>query len=183
MIYEVITDDDISAACKAARVHVTPEGIKDMRRVLEGFVASRQAGLDVINKVSSSMAKGLLSQEAEISALKAANLKFEILCEETYVAKGADAYNHACSEMEAWQAKRCKAGKRIGTQGSLCDGMAWVYDRLSTSEDEIASLRVVVQGVVHYDNYRLLPDGVNYDQVVKTCRDALRSTVLPKESK
>lgn len=47
-----------------------------------------------------------------------------------------DAYLHACSEMEYWQAKRAKAGKEIGTEGSLCDGIAWLFDRIEKLESK-----------------------------------------------
>lgn len=74
------------------------------------------------------------AQNVEIAALKAANTQLEALCDETYVARGADAYNHACNEMEAWQAKRRKARKAVGTEGSLCDGIAWLYERIDVLE-------------------------------------------------
>ena len=54
----------------------------------------------------------------------------------------ADAYNFACEDMEKFQRERFEAGKEVGTQGSLCDGMAWVYGRLSELEAEVARLRV-----------------------------------------
>lgn len=56
------------------------------------------------------------------------------LCDSTYVAQGADAYNHACEVLEHWQAKRAADGKEVGTTGSLCDGMAWLYERLDKLE-------------------------------------------------
>lgn len=58
----------------------------------------------------------------------------ERLCDDTYVAQGADAYNHACDEMERWQEQRKKAGKEIGTEGSLCDGISWLYEYIDTLE-------------------------------------------------
>jgi hypothetical protein len=36
--------------------------------------------------------------------------------------------------MERWQAARAAAGKEVGTAGSLCDGMAWLYGRLDEHE-------------------------------------------------
>ena len=53
----------------------------------------------------------------------------------------ADAYNFACEDMEKFQRERFEAGKEVGTQGSLCDGMAWVYGRLNELEAEVARLR------------------------------------------
>lgn len=72
-----------------------------------------------------------------LDALAAANkqvLELEVLCDSTYVAQGADVYHHACEEMERYQAKRAKARKEIGTQGSLCDGLSWVYHALDAAE-------------------------------------------------
>lgn len=48
-----------------------------------------------------------------------------------------DAYFHACSGMKHWQAKRAKAGKEIGTEGSLCDGIAWLFDRIEKLEAKL----------------------------------------------
>jgi hypothetical protein len=45
-----------------------------------------------------------------------------------------DAYNHACELMEQFQAERAKRGVEIGTQGSLCDGIAWLYTKLQELE-------------------------------------------------
>ena len=66
-------------------------------------------------------------------------LKLERLCDATYVAQGADAYNHACSEMERWQHQRWKAGKEVGTTGSLCDGISWLYGRIDELEAKLAA--------------------------------------------
>lgn len=57
----------------------------------------------------------------------------------------ADAYNFACEDMEKFQRERFEAGKEVGTQGSLCDGMAWVYGRLSELEAEVARLRKLLE--------------------------------------
>lgn len=73
--------------------------------------------------------------EAEVAALHLQKiLELERLCDATYVAQGADAYNHACSEMERWQAERVAAGKDPGTTGSLCDGLDWLYRELKRLE-------------------------------------------------
>ena len=50
---------------------------------------------------------------------------------------GAEAYDMACEEMEAYQLKRAKAGKEAGTTLSLVDGMAWVYERLDELEAQV----------------------------------------------
>lgn len=75
--------------------------------------------------------------EREVAYLRAQNARLEQLCEDTYVAKGADAYNYACEQMEEFQRKRLAQGKEAGCQGSLCDGMAWLYDRLEELEGEV----------------------------------------------
>ena len=78
--------------------------------------------------------------ESRIKKLEAANAELERLCDATYVAQGADAYNHACSEMERHQKHREDAGKEVGCTGSLCDGMAWLYDKLNATEAANAEL-------------------------------------------
>lgn len=83
----------------------------------------------------------LASKDAEIATLTEERDVLERLCDATYVAQGADAYNHACNEMEAWQATRRKSGKEIGTEGSLCDGMGWVYSKLDELETERDALK------------------------------------------
>jgi hypothetical protein len=46
----------------------------------------------------------------------------------------ADAYMAACDEMELWQKKRAKAGLEIGTEGSLVDGIGWLYGYIEKLE-------------------------------------------------
>lgn len=89
-----------------------------------------------------SLAASLLEQQhAALESLRSKNAELERLCDETYVAQGADAYNHACSEMERWQKERLNAGKDAGCEGSLCDGMAWLYGQIEQLEAEVESLR------------------------------------------
>lgn len=87
--------------------------------------------------------KSLLNRAVEAEA-KVAEL--EQLCDATYVAQGADAYNHACEEMERWQFKRLEAGKEPGTVGSLCDGTAWLQGRVEELEAEIESFTSTPDG-------------------------------------
>jgi CRISPR/Cas system-associated protein Cas10 (large subunit of type III CRISPR-Cas system) len=47
------------------------------------------------------------------------------------------AYNHACREMERWQQQRHRSGKDVGTTGSLCDGIAWLYGYIDELEAKI----------------------------------------------
>lgn len=70
------------------------------------------------------------------AALVARNAELERLCDATYVAKGADAYNHACETMAAWQKARAKAEKDAGCEGSLCDGLSWLQSRVDSLEAE-----------------------------------------------
>ena len=72
----------------------------------------------------------------EIESLKAKNLELERLCDATYVTQGADAYNHACSMMEQYQAEREAARKEVGAEGSLCDGISWLYTRIASLESQ-----------------------------------------------
>lgn len=73
----------------------------------------------------------------EIAKLKAENVRLEQLCDKTYVANGADAYHHACSEMERWQAKRADQGKDPGCVGSLCDGMSRLQEMIEEAEAKV----------------------------------------------
>lgn len=43
-------------------------------------------------------------------------------------------YDSACEAMEGHQKERAKLGKEIGCQGSLIDGIAWLYRRLAELE-------------------------------------------------
>ena len=56
-----------------------------------------------------------------------------------------DAYNHACEEMKRWQRERRKSGKEVGTTGSLCDGIAWLYQYVDSLERQARNaLRVAL---------------------------------------
>ena len=83
----------------------------------------------------------LAPMEAELQQARAKIDELEHLCDTTYVASGADAYNHACDEMERWQKDRAEAGKEIGTEGSLCDGIAWLYKHVAGVESELQQAR------------------------------------------
>ena len=63
--------------------------------------------------------EGYAAARQEIESLKAKNLELERVCDATYVTQGADAYNHACSMMEQYQAERKAARKEVGTESSL----------------------------------------------------------------
>ncbi len=67
--------------------------------------------------------------------------KLERLCDATYVQQGADAYDYACALIEQLQGERIANGREPGTQGSLCDGLAWAYGELMKAEDEMTRLR------------------------------------------
>ena len=80
---------------------------------------------------------GYAAARQEIESLKATNLELERLCDATYVTQGADAYNHACSMMEQYQAERKAARKEVGTERSLCDGISWLYTRIASLESQL----------------------------------------------
>lgn len=85
---------------------------------------------------------GSLSAEANRSANEIVSLhekvsELERLCDATYVAKGADAYHHACAEMERWQEGRKLQDKDPGTEGSLCDGISWLQERIEELEAQV----------------------------------------------
>ncbi len=90
-------------------------------------------------------------------------LELERLCDATYVAQGADAYNHACDEMERWQHQRRKAGKEVGTTGSLCDGISWLYGYIDELEAKTAQRRWVGLTAEEIDTiYREIPPPVKH---------------------
>lgn len=76
-------------------------------------------------------------ESAATAPLLARIAGLEKLCDETYVKQGADAYNNACDEMERWQKQRKADGKEVGTTGSLCDGIAWLYLHVSKLEQQL----------------------------------------------
>lgn len=45
-----------------------------------------------------------------------------------------ETYDYACHLMEQGWKERAKRGVEIGTQGSLCDGIAWIFDHMQTLE-------------------------------------------------
>lgn len=76
-------------------------------------------------------------ESAATAPLLARIAELDKLCDETYVKQGADAYNNACDEMERWQKQRKADGKEVGTTGSLCDGIAWLYLHVSKLEQQL----------------------------------------------
>lgn len=54
--------------------------------------------------------------------------QLEIENEAEYVARGADAYNHSCSELEGWQEKRLKKHLDAGPRGTLIGWMDWAQE-------------------------------------------------------
>jgi hypothetical protein len=65
-----------------------------------------------------------------------------LICDEhAGVADGADAYGYACELMEEGWLERARRGVEIGTQGSLCDGIAWIFERLKQLESTPAPSR------------------------------------------
>ena len=83
---------------------------------------------------------GYAAARQEIESLKAKNLELERVCDATYVTQGADAYNHACSMMEQYQAERKAARKEVGTESSLCDGISWLYTRIASLESQLEAV-------------------------------------------
>jgi len=78
--------------------------------------------------------------ESAAALLERLNARVQELEEDLQLARqgiGAEAYDMACEEMEAYQLKRAKAGKEAGTTLSLVDGMAWVYERLDELEAQV----------------------------------------------
>lgn len=101
-----------------------------MRQVMEDYRMAAEAEAQHANEL-----------RAELSRLHAKDLELEKLCDETYVAQGADAYDHACSMLEDLQAKRRALGLDPGCVGSLCDGLAWIHDEALRLQAESEALR------------------------------------------
>jgi hypothetical protein len=128
-------------------------GLKNM--VDDGSIHERtySAGIE-LERMNTELRAERDALQAENERLKADYLKIESLCDETYVAQGADAYNHACDEMERFQKQRRKAGKEVGTERSLCDGMGWLYRHVAEVEaarDALAAKLVLLtdEGMSH----------------------------------
>lgn len=75
---------------------------------------------------------------------EAANVELERLCEATYVAKGADAYNYACELTEQWDADRTEKGLApiypAGESRSLCGWIESIRELLEGAEAERSSV-------------------------------------------
>ncbi len=84
--------------------------------------------------------------------LEAKNAELERLCESTYVARGADAYNHACELTEQWDADRVEKGLApiypAGESRSLCGWVESIRELLDNAEATIAGLRRFAQRVM-----------------------------------
>ncbi|MDR0216121.1 MAG: hypothetical protein LBJ15_19285 [Comamonas sp.] len=78
--------------------------------------------------------EGMHKAAAELRRLHARAQELEADLQAAHQSSGAEAYDIACEEMEAYQRKRALAGKEIGTTHSLIDGMAWVYGRMDELE-------------------------------------------------
>ena len=59
----------------------------------------------------------------------------ETLASADVVEANGDPYDYACEIMEREQQARRARGVYVGTEGSLCDGIAWVYNRLRELEE------------------------------------------------
>lgn len=118
--------------------------------------------------VANDAAVELRRLSAENEALRTKNDRLEELCDATYVAQGADAYNHACSEMERFQAERAKAKKEVGTTGSLCDGLEWLYGHVDNIETERDALRAQVEALTKPPGFVTLVRDVAADLGVKS---------------
>lgn len=99
--------------------------------------AARIAALDALRT-------GYDAAQMDIASLRAINLELERVCEATYVAQGADAYHHACSLMERHQKERAVAGKVVGTERSLCDGLSWLYGHIAGLESQLEAERLEI---------------------------------------
>lgn len=80
------------------------------------------------------MARSLYAENAK---LQARVNELDALCDKTYVAEGADAYHYACEMMERHQQEREAAGKVVGTENSLCDGISWLYGHIAELEAQL----------------------------------------------
>ena len=72
---------------------------------------------------------------AYIEFLEQQNKELEGLCDATYVAKGADAYEHACETLEEEQRKRLADNRKVQGLGTLCGSITWLFAELEKAED------------------------------------------------
>ena len=117
------------AAAELRRLHADNETLRCKLQTLEELGAA----CDDVQLLR----LGYAAARQEIESLKAKNLELERVCDATYVTQGADAYNHACSMMEQYQAERKAARKEVGAESSLCDGISWLYTRIASLESQL----------------------------------------------
>jgi len=82
----------------------------------------------------------------ELAEAKAREFELERLCDATYVAKGADAYNHCCELTEQWDEDRLKKGLAPiygpGEVRSLCGWIESIRQILEDAEARAGSATV-----------------------------------------
>lgn len=132
-----------------------PEALR-LAAVLENYylgigcidAESATAELRRLHDENTTLQQGYAAARLEITSLQAKNTELERLCDATYVASGADAYHHACEQMERRQQERAAAGKVVGTEGSLCDGLAWLYGYLAGLESQLETARLEIESLL-----------------------------------
>lgn len=87
----------------------------------------------------------------------------------------ADAYDIACDDLERFQQSRVAAGKAPGTEGSLCDAMAWVYSRIDRLESELDSIhgsyeKAIETILIEIDSDLKVESGKFWDSVIAKLR-------------
>lgn len=116
----------------APTVPATREAIEEAAQVFEAAAAhNRSKGRTILAHSQQSRADRIRKELDSAPAHQPAQEQAENI--------EADAYMFACDEMERWQKKRAKGGLEIGTEGSLVDGIGWLYayiEKLEAAQQE-----------------------------------------------
>ncbi|MBP5055329.1 hypothetical protein [Pseudomonas chlororaphis] len=97
--------------------------------------AERDAALVVNEQYRGQITRQALTYQELQQRLTAADERADVLEAENRHLRDDDLfYDAACEAMEGHQKERAKRGKEIGCQGSLIDGIAWLYQRLAELE-------------------------------------------------
>ena len=120
------------------------DGMSEVGRSLDTYVKSPVFDRVTAELVSANSDKEAYAQNAidlrkRVDALQAlltaADERADVLEAENRRLRDDDLfYDAACEAMEGHQKERAKLGKEIGCQGSLIDGIAWIYQRLAELE-------------------------------------------------
>lgn len=108
-----------------AQARVCLQGIKGLIRDSEGKHFSLAEDFDRVTAERDALQQRLTAADERVDVLEAENRRLR--SDDLF-------YDAACEAMEGHHKERAKLGKEIGCQGSLIDGIAWIYQRLAELE-------------------------------------------------